>query len=100
MKCSEIQIILKKELARDAGVARLLNEDDDGVTTEADVEAYTGARFEENQVDCMDLHIVYRDGIACINFVDEQGVRVNYDYPIHTLNRIKHKANEFLHSIN
>lgn len=98
MKCSVVQVTLNPDDARRAASARLRNPDDDGITTHEQAEAYQGSTFEENQVDTIDLHLVYRDGLACVNFVNEEGVRVNYDYPIHSLKRIMHKANAF-HSV-
>ncbi len=98
MKCSEVKVTLNPDDARRAASARLCKEDDQGVTTHAEAEAYQGAVFTENTVTTIDLHLVYRDGLACVNFVNEEGVRVNYDYPIHSLKRISHKANAF-HSV-
>ncbi|CAM0030042.1 hypothetical protein VPHD530_0034 [Vibrio phage D530] len=98
MKCSEVKITLNPDDARRAASARLCNVEDEGITTAAQAEAYQGAVFTENPVDCINLHLVYRDGLACVNFVNEEGIRVNYDYPIHSLKRISHKANEF-HSV-
>lgn len=93
MKCSVVKITLNPDDALRAGKARLANSDDYGVTTEEQSENFQGSTFEENQVDCIELHLVYRDGLACVNFINEEGVRVNYDYPIHSLKRISHKAN-------
>lgn len=94
MKCTVIQLTLFADDAHEAAVARLLNEDDTGVTTEAEVDAYQGPTFTENKHNCIDLRLVYRDGMAWVNFINEEGVRVNYDYPIHSIKRCKHKANE------
>lgn len=93
MKCSEVKITLNPDDAEQAASNRLCNPDDLGVTTQEQKAVYQGAVFTENQVDCIELHLVYRDGLACVNFVNEEGVRVNYDYPIHSLKRISHKAN-------
>ena len=93
MKCSEVKITLSHDNAARAASNRLCNPEDLGITTQAQKDAYQGSVFIENQVDCIELHLVYRDGLACVNFVNEEGVRVNYDYPIHTLVRISHKAN-------
>lgn len=98
MKCSEVGIILQPEDAIKAGSARLRKEDDDFITTQEAAEAYLGPTFVENNTDTVDLHLVYRDGMACVNFVNEDGVRINYDYPIETLKRVHHKANKF-HSV-
>ena len=94
MKCTLIQITLFADDAREAAVARLLNEDDLGITTDAEVEAYQGPIFIEDSVNCIDLRLVYREGIAWVNFVDATGVRVNYDYPVHSFKRCKHKASD------
>lgn len=98
MKCSMVQITLNPDDARRAASARLCNPEDDGITTQAEAEAYQGSTFTENKHDCIDLHLVYRDGLACVNFVTETGERKNYDYPIHSLKRISHIANQF-HSV-
>ncbi len=98
MKCSEVKVILNPGDARRDASVRLCNPNDDGITTQAEAEAYQGEVFTENKHDTIDLHLVYRDGLACVNFINEEGVRVNYDYPIHSLKRIMHKANSF-HSV-
>lgn len=71
MKCSEVRII---------------------------IDAEHQPTFTENTESCIDLHLVYRDGMACVNFVNEEGIRVNYDYPICRIKRCAHKANSF-HSV-
>lgn len=96
MKCRVVYLTLDSVSARSAASKRLCNPDDTGVTTHEEAELYQGPTFEENGSDCIDLHIVYRDGLCCVNFINEDGVRINYDYPICTLKRIKHEANEFL----
>lgn len=93
MKCSEVKITLNPDDAARVASTRLCNPLDLGITTQEQKEAFQGAVFKENQVDCIKLHLVYRDGLACVNFVNEEGVRVNYDYPIHSLVRVSHKAN-------
>ena len=97
MKCSVVKITLNPDSAKRAAKARLANPEDARLMTVEEAELYQGAEFEENPVSCIDLHIVYRDGFACVNFINEEGVRVNYDYPIHTLARISRKSNEELH---
>lgn len=89
MKRSEVHLILKPEFALAAGKSRLLNEEDMSVQTDKEAREYKGASFIENEEDCIELHIVYVGGMACVNFLNEDGVRVNYDYPIDTLARIK-----------
>ena len=96
MKCSEVKVTLNPEDARRAASVRLCNPDDLGVTTHEQAEAYQGSTFLEDGVSCIGLHLVYRDGLACVNFMNEEGVRVNYDYPIHSIKRISHKANSSL----
>lgn len=93
MKCSLIELILAPEDAKAAGAARLAKEDDNEVTTQEQAAAYRGACFTENPETTRDLHLVYRDGLACVNFINEDGVRVNYDYPLAGLKRIKRIAN-------
>lgn len=97
MKCSIVRVTLNTQDALNAGKARLGKRSDSGVTTEEEAESYTGAVFEEDGLKCTDLHIMYRDGMACVNFLNEEGVRVNYDYPICSVKRIAHKENAFLH---
>lgn len=92
MKCKEVRITLFPADALRAGMARLANEEDLGVTTKEQAEAYQGSTFLQNDADCKDLHVVYRDGLACVNFIDERGERRNYDYPIAQLKRISHVA--------
>lgn len=92
MKCKLVELILNPEDAARAGAARLAKEDDNDVVTEEQAKAYRGASFVEGE-GCQSLHVVYRDGLACVNFVNEAGERVNYDYPIHTLKRIKRISN-------
>ena len=96
MKCSIVGITLNPDDAKLAAVCLLLNEEDLSVLSEAEVEAYQGPTFEENELDCRDLHVVYRDGFACVNFINERGERVNYDYPIQSLKRIKRITNDFV----
>lgn len=91
MKRSEVEIILNPEDAARAGAARLAKEDDNDITTEEQANQYRGAHFIEGE-GCGELHLLYRDGMACVNFINEEGKRVNYDYPIHTLKRVKHIA--------
>lgn len=90
MKCRFVQIILLAEVASIAAQARLDNQEDTGIQTEEQAAAYKGATFQENDSTCKDLHVVYRDGFVMVNFVDEEGVRINYDYPTHQLGRVKH----------
>lgn len=89
MKRNYIQVILRQPFALEAGAARLDNEDDVGITSIEEARAYKGSTFEEDDEGCKDLHIVYQGGMACINFINEDGVRVNYDYPTDTIGRIK-----------
>ena len=98
MKCSEVKVTLPAQDARRAAVFRLCNQEDDSITTPQEVDEYKGPTFIENGEDTTDLHILYRDGMACINFENEDGVRVNYDYPINSVKRISHKANEYNNS--
>ncbi len=93
MKCSIVNVIFNKEDAKAAGLARLNNPEDLGVTTQEQADNYNGVTFVENAESTDDLHLVYRDGFACVNFIDEEGVRVNYDYPVHSIKRVKHKSN-------
>lgn len=90
MKRSYIQLILKKPYALEAGKARLANEADDLIQTEAEAKEYRGATFVEDDSGCKELHMVYANSVACINFENEEGIRVNYDFPLDTLGRIKH----------
>lgn len=90
MKCSFVQLTLLPAVAAIAAQARLENPEDTGVQTEEQAAAYKGATFQENDSTCKDLHVVYRDGFVMVNFVDEEGVRINYDYPTHQLSRVKH----------
>lgn len=92
MKCTQVRITLFPEDALRAGLCRLAKEDDEGVVTREQAEAYRGVEFNENGTDCSNLHLVYRDGLACVNFENENGERVNYDYPIHSLKRVSHIA--------
>ncbi|AWD90740.1 hypothetical protein [Pseudomonas phage Alpheus] len=91
MKASLVQIHLQPSAANRAGHARLAKVDDDLVTTEAQADSYTGPTFVEGP-GCGDLHVVYRDGFVCVNFVDDQGHRANYDFPTHTVARVKRLA--------
>ena len=93
MKCSEVVVTLFPADALRAGMARLANVEDTDIATLEQAENYRGAVFTENLTTTIDLPGVDRDGLACVNFVYEEGVRVNYDYPIHSLKRISHKAN-------
>lgn len=93
MKCKVVEIILKPEDAKAAGRARLAKEDDTEITSTMQAETYRGPVFIENDTTTKALHLMYRDGVACVNFENEEGDRVNYDYPIADLKRIKHIAN-------
>jgi len=97
MKCSVVRITLNSDAARRAAGNRLCKTEALGITTEAQAVAYQGAEFKENTVDCIDLHVVYRDGFVCVNFINEEGVRINYDYPTQTLVRVKRESNEVQH---
>ena len=92
MKCKLIELILQPADAKAAGQARLVKEDDNEVTTQEQAAAYRGPVFVENFDTTVDLHVVYRDGMACVNFLNEQGERVNYDYPLCQVKRIKRIA--------
>lgn len=89
MKCSFVQITLPEKEAALAAKARLDNPDDTGVETEEQAASYKGATFKEDGESCSDLHVVYRDGFVQVNFDNEEGVRINYDYPILKVNRVK-----------
>lgn len=88
MKARGVQIHLIAACAIAAGHARLAKADDDVVTTEAQADAYTGPVFVEG-AGTEDLHVVYRDGFVCVNFKDDNGDRANYDFPLHTVARVK-----------
>lgn len=90
MKCSLIKLTLVAVAAAAAGSARLADVDDKVITTPEEAEGYTGYTLVEDNEKVKDLHILYRDGMACINYHDENGKRVNYDYPLHSIARIKH----------
>ncbi|QBJ01035.1 hypothetical protein [Aeromonas phage HJG] len=90
MKASHIAVLLLPQFAAPAGLARLAKDDDAEVTTREQAEAYRGPVFNED-TGTEDLHVVYRDGFVCVNFLNEWGERVNYDYPMHTVARVHRK---------
>lgn len=92
MKARLIQIHLMPGHARLAGAARLANPDDPEVRTEEQAAAYPGPTFLEGP-STDDLHVVYRDGFVCVNFIDDNRERVNYDFPMSTVSRVKRVAN-------
>ncbi|AWD90649.1 hypothetical protein [Pseudomonas phage Nerthus] len=88
MKARGVQIHLIAACAAAAGAARLAKSDDEVVTTAEQAKAYTGPVFVEGP-GTEDLHVVYRDGFVCVNFKDDKGDRANYDFPMHTVARVK-----------
>lgn len=91
MKARLVQIHLNPAGAIRAGHARLAKADDAEVTTVEQADSYTGPTFVEG-VGTEDLHVVYRDGFVCVNFRDAAGDRVNYDFPEHSVVRVKRIA--------
>lgn len=91
MKARLVQIHLALAVAAVAGAARLAKEDDLEVVTETQAREYTGPTFQEGP-GTEDLHVVYRDDFVCVNFLDERNQRVNYDFPVHTVGRVKRIA--------
>lgn len=92
MKCKLVELILNPEDAARAGAARLAKEDDMDVTTQEQAKAYRGSCFVQDGIGCKELHIKYFDGVACVNFKNEDNEHVSYDYPLHTLKRVKRIA--------
>lgn len=91
MKVSTVRVILAALDAAIAGQKRLINVEDGDVTTAEQAEEYTGPTFVEGEGSCIcDLHVIYREGMVLINFVNEEGDRVNYDYPIHSIKRVNY----------
>lgn len=91
MKARLVQIHLHPDHAARAGQARLRKQDDSLVTTVEQAVQYTGPTFAEGP-GTADLHVVYRDGFVCVNFLDENKDRVNYDFPERSVVRVKRIA--------
>lgn len=93
MKAAVVQIHLNSANRIAAGHARLAKTDDLEVVTVEQADQYTGPTFVEGP-GTRDLHVVYRDGFVCVNFKDDHGHRCNYDFPVHTVVRVKRVAPE------
>ncbi|AWD90603.1 hypothetical protein [Pseudomonas phage Njord] len=92
MKARLVQLILAPQPRTAAAAARRANGNDPLVFDADSQDKFLGPVFEENGTDTTDLHVVYRDGFVCVNFIDENKERVNYDYPLSQVNRVKRIA--------
>lgn len=97
MKVTRVRITLDPEQAKIAGGIRLADVADDGVTSFEEAQNYRGPEFIEGP-GCADLHVVYREGFVCVNFVDETGYRINYDYPRHVTRRVHYASTKLSES--
>lgn len=87
MKCKFIQIHFKPDTASVASQSLVKR----GLLKVHEASAFEGPVFQEGVNGTRDLHIVYRDGMACVNYIDEtlNNERVNYDYSLAGIGRVK-----------
>lgn len=89
----ELGIIFRdREQQLRAGKARLDKEDDNGVTTVEQAEAYRGPTFVAGET-CDSILYAVGDGVVAV-CVSEEGQKTEYVYPLDTVSRIHIKHEE------